>query len=221
MDNPFKKLAEEWKKASPKEKLMIVGAAASIVGIALYLHSKTSSSAPGTGLAGLPSNLSTPASTGGTGSTGITGTTSTGTPTDPGDTGLLAPPYSGVPGIYNPTPTYGPTPTPAQQPILAPTNASKGTLQMANLPPLQTALLNGIASPSNIIPPSPNPGKITNPNTGATVQPVRSNYVPPQPTTLTATYASIQHAAAPAPVKTLQAAAPPAPAQVVKKATAF
>ena len=102
MDNPFKKFAEEWKKATPKEKLMIVGAGASIVAIALYLHHKTSSSAPGTGLAGLPSSLSPASSTGSTGTTGTTGTTGSTGSTDTGSfsaptTDPYAPPvYTGT-----------------------------------------------------------------------------------------------------------------------------
>ena len=210
MENPFKKLVEEWKKATPKEKLFIVGAVASVAALAFYLHGK-SSSAAGTGNTGLPSTLQpSSVSGGGGGTTGTTGTTTgtTGTDTGSGSGGGFF--DNGGSGSGSPIPVYYPPPT----------TTSTGTLQMANKPAgtgtLQQAANNPLAivtsgvAASSIVPPAPNPGQITNPNTGGVITPVRLQSS--TPTVLANTYANIVHQApVVAPV-----ASTPAPAQVAK-----
>lgn len=80
----FADVVDEWKKASGKEKLLIVGGGAAVIVLALYLHSKSSSqSLAGTGTTGVggsfqqasPGSASSPGSPGSTGTTGTTGTT--------------------------------------------------------------------------------------------------------------------------------------------------
>ena len=223
MDNPFKKFAEEWKKATPKEKLMIVGAAASVVAIALYLHHKTSSSAPGTGLAGLPSNLS-PASTGSTGTTGTTGSTGS-TTTGSTDTGSFSAPAPINTGSFYAPPPYTGTGTPSPSytaPSAAPNAAALAGQNVANS---VLAAHNASMAPHVLTTPlqpgSASTAPLAQAPVGSTYQPGRTAVVSPtgisapglanirsQPTVLAGTYSAIRHAPAPAPVSTQQVVQP-------------
>lgn len=102
-------LTNEWKKAKTPEKVMIVGAIAATIGIALYLHGKSNAAPnqPGaSGLAGIPANFQQGGGGGGTG----------------GPTGGTNPPTTPTPTPKPPTVTTTPTGTPLpQKPAPAPT----------------------------------------------------------------------------------------------------
>lgn len=224
MDNPLKKIAEEWKKATPREKFMIVGAAASIVAIALYLHHKTSSSAPGTGVAGLPSNLS-PASTGSPGTTGTTGVpgSSPGS-TDTGSFSTPAPFYNAAPPGAVTTPTYNAPST------LTPGNSAQAGANLANrlLTQRQAMSARSTVAGTNVankVLATQQPGAQVARNALAAqgtavsqqagtqvaksvTQGVVSSYRPFQPNVTTQVYAAARHAPAVVPISSQQVVRP-------------
>jgi hypothetical protein len=74
----FSDTYDEFKKASPQEKVVIVGASVAALGIALYLHSKSTAAPnqPGANSAGIPANFQQ----GGGGGGGSTAPTATPAP---------------------------------------------------------------------------------------------------------------------------------------------
>lgn len=194
----FADVVEEWKKASGKEKLLIVGGGAAVIALALYLHSKSSSSTlAGTGTTGVGGSFQ-PA-TGGTGSTGATGSPP---PNDGGTIGFPLPP----PGLIGP---------PVQKPgagkwITVGNEVPTGTTlqQIANqfgLSLQQLLALNPWAQPYN----PTLPGNIN----GQVVQVAASTPAPAapsltQPNTTTRIYAQTKHGPSIAPVVTRQSAPP-------------
>lgn len=220
MDNPFKKLIEEWKKASPKEKLFIVGAAASIVAVALYMHNKTSSSSlAGTGTTGLPSSLSP--GTGGTGSPGaIAPVPPQAAPgSAPGDPGsnppnnppYAPPPYTGTGTPYTPPANVSAAGAAVAQNVLASQHVTQKPKNIVlgsspNLPP--TVVYKGA--------PQANSPTLNAINRATLQNAVRAGQgAVLQPTATTQVYSGIRHAPAPAPVSTQQTAPP------VRKPRAF
>jgi len=107
-------LMKEWRDAKPPEKLLIVGISVAAVGIAIYIHSKTSSTASATptnpvgGTAGAPGTIAT----GGTPSNGQP--VAPGTPTPPTGTKTPAPVHLPV---KTPTPVHTPTGTKTPAPV--------------------------------------------------------------------------------------------------------
>lgn len=86
----FSDTYDEFKKAGPKEKVVIVGASVAALGIALYLHKKSASTSATDGTSGLPSNFQQGA---------------------PGGGG------AGSTGSATPSPSSSPAPKPAPRPI--------------------------------------------------------------------------------------------------------
>jgi len=127
-------LMKEWRDAKPPEKLLIVGISVAAVGIAIYIHSKTSSTASATptnpvgGTAGAPGTIAT----GGTPSNGQP--VAPGTPTPPTGTKTPAPVHLPVvdPPIKTPvkTPTGTKTPAPVKRitPVMVAHPVAHGTV---------------------------------------------------------------------------------------------
>lgn len=108
-------LGNEWKTAKPPEKVMIVGAIVATIGIALYLHGKSTAAPnqPGaqdtSGLGGIPANFQQGGGGGG-------GSTTSGG-------GITAQPPTQNPPA--PTPTPKPTGTPTPKPVSQPTTLTR------------------------------------------------------------------------------------------------
>ncbi len=126
-------LTNEWKTAKTPEKVIIVGAIAGTVGIALYLHGKSQTpNQPGaSGLGGLPTNFQQ----GGGGGGGTTGTTGGGTapisnPTQPPTSKPPTPPTTTKTGTPGPAPK--PTPMYPVRPIVKQTTQATKTYAATN-----------------------------------------------------------------------------------------
>jgi hypothetical protein len=148
-------LTNEWKKAKTPERVIIVGAIAATVGIALYLHNKsTGPNQPGaSGLAGLPSNLQQGTPGGGTGG----GTTPVSNPTQPPATKPPTTPTTPNKPIPKPTPIFKATPIIRQPTQVTKVAASVNHARSAPKPPQYPHRPGGNYGIVPVAPPKPPP----------------------------------------------------------------
>jgi hypothetical protein len=106
---------DEFKKASPQEKIFIVGGGLAAIAIALYIHSQNTSAATNPNQAATGASLTGGTSGGGGGIQTVPGPNSSQVPILPSG---LVPLYDGLGNLigYQPAPTPAPAPAPAPGP---------------------------------------------------------------------------------------------------------